>query len=396
MCALFCLKQNIEFTKPNILRKNVPHKAVTKAIENFRDMLQQKLNIKPMSGNRMEDPHYYLELFLMLAKHIKGSDGIRYLKQTIEIIETLFKKIGDLERKLQLCGEDISKFEQAVLEVKPAVDSVSCTSIDWQQELIGKFIGKEELGGERKEVLGLVRFYLETFLGSKKYCTNYYVKPPVTLWNVAFQYNRDVTQKRGEHELKALKTIITEGNTASHLEWSDLTNEDKDKVIKQVQDAIDQLPDFKTFLEQAVSEVKPAVDSVSCTSIDWQQELIGKFIGKEELGGERKEVLGHVRFYLETFLGSKNYYVTPPVTLWGVALRYNSDVTQRRGEHELNTLKTIITEGNTASHLEWWDLTNEDKDEVIKQVQDAIDQLPDFKTFLEDPTTYIFSEEAHT
>ena len=243
--ALGSLKESIESTKSKKPRKIVPRKAITQAIVNLRNMLQQKMKILPMSENRTEDPHYYLELFLELAKHVKGSDGIKYLKQTIEIIATLFTKIEDLESKLQLCGTDIDTFEQSVSEVKQADDSASCASIWGHEELIGKFMNKKELGGERKEVLCLVRFYLETFLGNQNYCTEYRVYPPVTLWNAALQYNNEVNEGRDEQK-KALEAIIDVGNTASHIKWWEQS--DKEKMIEQAQVAIDQLPDFKAFL----------------------------------------------------------------------------------------------------------------------------------------------------
>lgn len=250
--------KSLQYTKRKLLRKNVSHRKCGDFINALKNLLLNSgIQPKPVyDADRSSDPHWYIDTFFLLSKHVSGTEGVKHLVETIVIIKSLLCKISKLECKVNVLVADVQELQK--LANVDLDDSSSLVSRELHSDLLEKLINGGDLGGSRREVLSLVRIYLETFLVSNG-CSICYSKPTMcieataTLTQAAYKYHMKVNSG-DDVKWTALFNIIKAGNESNHMEW--WTEKDKDTLITDVHNAIETLPKFKQYLCKTAEQLK--------------------------------------------------------------------------------------------------------------------------------------------
>lgn len=233
LMSLDSLKYAIEFTSSKQKRHYVNRKHITNVANKLREVLKQA-GIVPNNtpgANRVDDPYWYIDVLQLLAKAVRGRDGIKYLIETISIIESLLKKIETLQ------PETILNLQNAIKMYEKSDDNISVVSTIENKEILELFLhGNSNIIVRRARALVLLGTYLESFLRIKGYNAE-------TLFDNCRLYGEDYT----EYET-FVYDIRLGRNEAAHEGWRRLSENLKQQQIKKVKYAVDNFTPFREYL----------------------------------------------------------------------------------------------------------------------------------------------------
>lgn len=242
LVSLHNLRNAIEFTSgtPKRPRQYVNRKHISNVANKLRDVLKQAevLPNNTPGASRVDDPYWYIDVLELLAKSVRGKDGIKYLIETILIIESLLKKIDNIQ------PETILNLDNAVSMYEGAKDNQSAVSVIEDKELLEMFLySNSSIVIRRGRLLILIGTYLELFIKKKGYNFN-------ILWEGCNQYTNDYPEY-ADYVYK----IRTARNDAAHESWRTMIETRKSKKAQAVKNALENFPPFKQFLISEVNKM---------------------------------------------------------------------------------------------------------------------------------------------
>ena len=236
------LREVVQYNSSGKERLIVECHSINIIANELRDILE-KANTFPMKDDedRINDPYWFIENMQMLAESVGGKKAIKHLVGTIEILESLLKKIESLKS----VSTSFSPLEILVEKIKQSSDSI--TSLQEDIVLLGAFLNKDITGlKSRGKTLWALQGYLKSFLADNGFDPNN--SKYKNLHNACGAY----VKQNPQYET-AVNNLRTSTNQGAHKDWIDYDEIIKQNFILVCKNAVNSFPDLKQYLEFRIS-----------------------------------------------------------------------------------------------------------------------------------------------